>query len=115
MGIELDAIHARLCLPALNCSVCFAWQPAQVSGVGIFASFASSIFLCSDPWQDEQSTAFLDIFPSRYCLTTPGVTFLWQSMQALLAAAKAVLAVKSTSTKNNNPLRYFIRSPPGLC
>src|SRR3989338_8640848 len=108
MGIALDATHARLCFPALNCSVCLLWQPAQVSGVGIFASLASVAFLCSEPWHDEQSTPFFDIFPSRCCLTTPGVIFLWQSIQALFCAAanETLLRIKA-NTNDRNIFRYF--------
>src|SRR3990172_1929064 len=92
MGMAVPATHARSCFPDLNWSTCFFLHPGPVSGVGSFASFASSIFLWSDPWQVEQSTPAFDILPSRYCWTTPGVTFLWQSIQALFGVAeKAVL------------------------
>src|SRR5574341_1448793 len=95
MGIELEATHARLCFPAANWSACFLWQPAQVAGVGIFASLASSILLCAEPWHAEQSMPFFPIFPSRCCCTTPGVTFWWQSTQELFFTAADAVALTS--------------------
>ena len=57
MGIAVAAIHARACLPSLNCATFSSWHSAQVSGVGMAASCASSIFWCLSPWQVEQSTS----------------------------------------------------------
>ena len=89
VGIAFMAAQATACLPPLNCSNRSEWQPAQVSGVGIFALTTSVAEVWSSPWQTEQSTSFWLCLLSCQSETMPGVTVLWQFTQTWAEAKEA--------------------------